>query len=92
MDGPSSPAATTSLSRSAAADPVRRQVGPPEDGGYGLLSRVDFAAYGQRYFEQYGATRRHLGLIAINGRSGALRNELAVMDVPLTMDAYLPAG
>ena len=80
---------SAALSRSAAADPVRRQIGPPEDAGFGLLSRVDFAAYTQQYFEQHGATRRHLGLIAVNGRTGALANDLAVMDRPLTMDEYL---
>ena len=80
---------SAALSRSAGADPVRRQIAPPEDAGYGLLSHVDFAAYGQQYFERHGATRRHLGMIAINGRTGALRNELAVMDEPLTMEQYL---
>ena len=80
---------SAALSRSAAADPVRRQIGPPEDAGFGLLSRVDFAAYTQQYFEQHGATRRHLGLIAVNGRTGALANDLAVMDRALTIDEYL---
>jgi acetyl-CoA acetyltransferase len=80
---------SAALSQSAAADPVRRQIGSSEDPGVGLLSRVDFAAYGQRYFERFGATRRHLGLIAVNGRTGALRNDLAVMDQPLSMEQYL---
>ncbi|WP_116996938.1 thiolase family protein [Desertimonas flava] len=80
---------SAALSRSAAADPVRRQIGPPDDAGFGLMARVDFAAYGQHYFETSGATREHLGLIAINGRTGALHNDLAVMDAPLTMEQYL---
>ena len=80
---------SAAISRTAAADPVRRQIGPTEDSGVGLLSRVDFAAYGQRYFERFGGTRRHLGLIAVNGRTGARDNDLAVMRAPLTMDEYL---
>jgi acetyl-CoA acetyltransferase len=80
---------SAALSRSAAADPVRRQIGPPEDSGFGLLAHIDFAAYTQAYFERHGATRRHLGLIAVNDRTGALENELAVMHEPLTIDEYL---
>lgn len=80
---------SAALSRSAAADPIRRQVGSSDDPGFDLLARVDFAAYGQRYFEQFGAQRRHLGMIAINGRTGALDNPLAVMDRPLGMEEYL---
>jgi acetyl-CoA acetyltransferase len=55
------------------------------------LSAEGYAAWASRYFFEYGATREVLGRIAINERTNALRNPLAVMKTPLTMDDYLSA-
>jgi acetyl-CoA acetyltransferase len=44
-----------------------------------------------QYFHRYGATREMLGWIAINGRSNAARNPLAIYRDPMTMDDYLSA-
>jgi acetyl-CoA acetyltransferase len=82
---------SAAISRSAAADPIRRRVGEYEDPGVGLGDRVDFAAYAREYFDRVGAQRRHLGLIAVNGRTGAEDNELAVLRTPLDLDTYLAA-
>ncbi len=86
------------ISRSAARDPFRRGLGfggspapartrhDPEH-----LSAEGYAAWASRYFYEYGATRELLGRIAINERSNALRNPLAAMREPITMDDYLAA-
>jgi acetyl-CoA acetyltransferase len=86
------------ISRAAAADPFRRGLG---FGGSPApaKTRVDpehlgaegYAAWASRYFYEYGATRELLGRIAINERSNAVRNPLAAMRTPLTMDDYLSA-
>jgi acetyl-CoA acetyltransferase len=85
-------------SRAAARDPFRRGLGfggspapaktrvDPEH-----LSAEGYAAWASRYFYEYGATRELLGRIAINERTNALRNPLAVMRAPLTMDDYRSA-
>ncbi len=83
-------------SRAAAADPMRRRVGEltgmmgavePETMG----GSVGYTAWASRYLHQYNAKREDLGLVAINSRSNALRNEHAVMRDPLTMEQYLSA-
>jgi acetyl-CoA acetyltransferase len=86
------------ISRAAANDPFRRGLGfggspapaktrvDPEH-----LSAEGYAAWASRYFYEYGATREVLGRIAINERSNALKNPLAAMRTPLTMEDYLSA-
>ena len=86
------------ISRAAARDPFRRGLGfggspapakiraDPEQ-----LSAEGYAAWASRYFHEYGATREVLGRIAINERTNAVRNPLAAMRTPLTMDDYLSA-
>jgi acetyl-CoA acetyltransferase len=81
-------------SRSAANDPFRRSMGSaamaagmPES----IRMAPAYAAWASRYIHEYGATREPFGRIAINSRSGAMRNELAAMRAPLTMQDYLDA-
>jgi acetyl-CoA acetyltransferase len=58
---------------------------------WGMFGSVGYAAWAGRYLQTYGIPRERLGLIALNGRSNALRNDDAVMRDPLTMDGYLSA-
>ncbi|MEY2477232.1 MAG: hypothetical protein QOG87_2547 [Actinomycetota bacterium] len=60
---------------------------------YGLLRPVDeIAMLARRYMHEFGATREHLGAVAVNCRAHANRNPAAVMhDKPMTMDDYMAA-
>ena len=86
------------ISRSAARDLFRRGLGfggspapaktridPEQSGADG------YAAWASRYFYEYGASRELLGRIAVNGRSNAVRNPLAAMREPITLDDYMAA-
>lgn len=87
------------ISRSAAADPFRRNLGwagepagrhwrtDPES----VEGAVGYTAWASRYFHEYGAKREHLGYVAINDRTNAARNPLAAMQRPLAMEDYLGA-
>jgi acetyl-CoA acetyltransferase/uncharacterized OB-fold protein len=44
-----------------------------------------------QYLHRYGAPREMLGWIALNGRTNAARNPLAIYRDPMTMDDYLSA-
>ena len=44
-----------------------------------------------RYMHEFGLTREHLGLLAINQRNNALKNPRALMREPLSMDEYRAA-
>ena len=77
-------------SRSALNDPFRRFLGTgmqtaPES----LAMAAAYAGWASRYIHEFGATREDFGRIAINERTNALTNPLAVMRTPLTMDDYL---
>lgn len=79
-------------SRSAANDPFRRRTAAgaarvPEDIGLATA----YAAWASRYLHEYGATREVWGRIAVNGRSNALRNPLAAIRTPITLDDYYAA-
>ena len=86
------------ISRAAARDPFRRGLGfggsplpaptrhEPEE-----LSAEGYAAWASRYLYEYGVPREVFGYIAINERSNAVRNPLAAMRSPITMDDYLSA-
>ncbi len=82
-------------SRSAAADPFRRHMGIGGGGARPMPESIEmaaaYAAWASRYVHEYGATREPFGRIAINSRSGALRNPLAAMRTPLGMQDYLDA-
>jgi acetyl-CoA acetyltransferase len=60
---------------------------------FGLLRPVDeIAMLARRYMHEYGATREHLGAVAVNCRAHANHNPNAVMHgKPMTMDDYLAA-
>jgi acetyl-CoA acetyltransferase/uncharacterized OB-fold protein len=44
-----------------------------------------------QYMHRYGASRRMLGYIALNGRANAARNPAAIYREPMTMDDYMSA-
>ncbi|MBW2267839.1 MAG: thiolase family protein [Deltaproteobacteria bacterium] len=79
-------------SRSAAKDPFRRHF---QMGVIPVPEAPDPAAaytqWASRYIHDYGATREDFGRVALNMRANALRNPLAVMKTPLTMEGYLQA-
>jgi acetyl-CoA acetyltransferase len=86
------------ISRSAANDPFRRGLGfggspaaAPTRHDPEVLGAEGYAAWMSRYFYEFGAPREVLGMIAVNERSGAVKNPLAAMREPLTMDDYLSA-
>ncbi len=59
---------------------------------FGAMSAANWIAmHASQYFHRYGATREMLGWIAINGRTNAARNPLAIYREPMTMDDYLAA-
>lgn len=93
---------TPGRSRAAASDPyrVRQDLGvgdirswrgaghvEPEPGS--LFGIAAYAAWANRYMDEFGASREDFGRIAINGRSNAESNPNAVMRKPLSMDDYL---
>ena len=89
-------------SRSAAQDPMRRRAtigvgdsrswwgtGHVETGPNSMFGSNAYAAWAGRYLHDYGYTRETLGLIALNSRTNAARNDNAVYREPLTMESYL---
>ncbi len=78
-------------SKKAAADPFRssKRADDPVDS---VRESAAYAAWASRLFaESPGLTREHLGRIAINSRTNAGRNPLAVFRSPMTMEDYLGA-
>jgi acetyl-CoA acetyltransferase len=49
------------------------------------------AMQARRHMHQYGTTKEQLGWIALNARRHAALNDQAVLQTPMTMDAYLAA-
>ena len=84
-------------SRSAASDPFRmRNVPsggqrPPSPWPDSLAFPPSYAAWANRYFHEYNARREWLGMLAINSRTNAMRNEHAILKTPLTMEDYFAA-
>jgi len=59
---------------------------------FGAMSAANWIGMNaNQYLHRYGATREMLGWIAINGRTNAARNPLAIYRDPMTMDDYLSA-
>lgn len=59
---------------------------------FGAMSAANWIAMNaNQYLHRYGATREMLGWIAINGRTNAARNPVAIYREPMTMDDYLSA-
>ena len=81
---------------SALRDPFRRGLTPgtAPDGGTGpdtLAGAAGYAAWASRYIHEYATPREHFGYVALNDRVNALRNPVAAMRSPMTMDDYLSA-
>lgn len=79
-------------SRSAADDPFRLRLAGgvtrlPEDVGMATA----YTAWASRYLHEHAATREGFARIAVNGRTNALRNPLAAMHAPMTLDDYAAA-
>ncbi|MFQ5418557.1 MAG: thiolase family protein, partial [Myxococcota bacterium] len=47
------------------------------------------ALFAQRHFHEYGTTREQMAQIALNARSNAARNPIAIYREPMTLDDYL---
>ncbi|MGA8724453.1 MAG: OB-fold domain-containing protein [Acidimicrobiales bacterium] len=59
---------------------------------FGAMSAANWIAINaSQYFHRYGASRKMLGTIALNGRANAARNPAAIYRDPMTMDDYLAA-
>lgn len=57
---------------------------------YNAISAANiYGLYAQSYFDEFGATSRQLGAIAVNGRAMAAHNPNAVFRKPLTIEEYL---
>lgn len=80
-------------SRSAARDPFRRfdvtggVVPMPES----MDPSAAYTAWASRYIHDHDVPREAFGRVALNMRANALRNPLATMTTPLTMEDYLRA-
>ena len=79
-------------SRSSGNDAMRRHLvmGTPSYPESAAMAAA-YAAWASRYVYEYGTRREDFGRVAINGRTNAARNPLAVMREPLTMEDYLAA-
>jgi len=59
---------------------------------FGALSAANWIGINAtQYMKRYGATRELLGAIAVNARTNAGRNPIAIYRDPMTMDDYLNA-
>src|SRR5690606_8877049 len=59
---------------------------------FGAMSAANWIGMNaNQYLRRYGASREVLGRIAINGRTNAGRNPVAIYRDPMTMDDYLEA-
>jgi len=79
-------------SRGAARDPFRSRVpsgspGIPES----IAMAPAYAAWAGRYLYETGASREVFGRVAVNSRTNAAANPLAVLRDPLTLDDYYAA-
>jgi acetyl-CoA acetyltransferase len=83
---------TPGASRSSGSDPFRRalMVGTPSYPENASMAAA-YAAWASRYIHEHGTRREDLGRVALNGRTNAVENPLAVMREPLTMEDYLAA-
>jgi len=79
-------------SRSVSGDPFRRNLvmGTPTYPENANMAAA-YAAWASRYIYEYDTRREDFGYVAINGRTNAAQNPLAVMRSPLTMSDYLAA-
>jgi acetyl-CoA acetyltransferase len=85
---------TAAASRSAAADPFRRNVDTTEHVAADpdvMDGRAAFAAWTSRYIHEFGAPKETFGYVSVNARTNALHNPLAVFHEAISMDDYLSA-
>ena len=86
---------SAALSRSARRDPFRRGEEPatvtPHAQPENLTMGAEYAAWADRYMQEFDVRRKHLGYVALNGRANAAHNPRAVMREPITMADYLNA-
>lgn len=79
-------------SRSAAEDPFRNRVASraptmPES----IDMAAAYAAWAGRYLHETGSSREVFGRIAVNSRSNAMRNPLAAIQTPMTLEDHASA-
>ena len=79
-------------SRQAANDPFRRHVATgmatsPES----VANAAGYAAWASRYLAEHGGSRDGFARIAVNMRTNAMRNPLAAITTPLTIEDYYEA-
>ena len=85
------------MSAQASSDPFRMNPTRFGESSYGVYSAEwihtgqVYAAWLNRYMDDYKAPRQTFGLVAINNRQWASRNPAAVKREPITMDDYLNA-
>ncbi|MCG8632344.1 MAG: hypothetical protein MI863_00870 [Desulfobacterales bacterium] len=81
----------TGMTMAAMQKPMARNSNDSLISPYGLTSPISWVAmYARRYMHLYGATREHLGWVAINNRRHAVNNPDALFyEKPMTMDDYL---
>jgi acetyl-CoA acetyltransferase len=70
---------------------LRAVLPPPSPWPDSIAPTAAYATWASRYLHDYGATREHLGLVAVNGRTNAGLNEHAALSEPMTMADYLAA-
>ncbi|PXX01669.1 thiolase family protein [Mycolicibacterium moriokaense] len=56
-----------------------------------IANAAGYPAWASRYLHEFNVPRTAFGLVAINDRSNAIQNPLAVKRTPITMDDYLCA-
>jgi acetyl-CoA acetyltransferase len=86
------------MSRSASADPFRRNlnkfgdvggdIGGPDFAKRWVHSGEPYAAWMKRYMHDYGANKDAFAYMAMNNRAHGARNPAAVMRNPITLDDY----
>ena len=79
----------------ALKDPFRRIATPgitdPQPGPDTVAAGVGYTAWASRYIHEYGVSREDFGIVAVNGRAGAVRNPHAAARTPMSMADYLGA-
>jgi acetyl-CoA acetyltransferase len=80
-------------SRSAGDDPLRARFGvrgvSPNPNPDSMAGTPGYAAWAQRYLDDYGWGREDLALVALNSRANAQLNSSAAIRTPLSLDDYM---
>jgi acetyl-CoA acetyltransferase len=80
-------------SRSAANDPFRKYLGGTGTAGIpeSIKMAPAYTAWASRYMHEYGVGKEPFGRFAVNMRTNAAQNPIAVMRAPMTLDDYYAA-